>query len=85
MTTSFQTMVAMRDGVALNSPVGQLFQLFDVRNVTVLKGPQSGRYGRNATAGVISIESIKPIPRTSPMISCLSKSSSSRSLKWQPT
>jgi len=49
-----------RDGVALNSPVGQLFQLYDVKNVTVLKGPQSGRYGRNATAGVIAIESNKP-------------------------
>ena len=36
------------DGITINSPVGQLFQLFDVRNVTVLKGPQSGRFG---TAG----------------------------------
>jgi outer membrane receptor protein involved in Fe transport len=49
-----------RDGVALNSPVGQLFQLFDVKNVTVMKGPQSGRYGRNATAGAIAIESNRP-------------------------
>jgi len=49
-----------RDGVYLNSPAGQLFQLFDVANVSVLKGAQSGRYGRNATAGVIAMESIKP-------------------------
>lgn len=49
-----------RDGVALNSPVGQLFQLFDVKNVAVLKGPQSGRFGRNATAGVIGIETNRP-------------------------
>jgi len=48
------------DGIAINSPVGQLFQLFDVKNVTVLKGPQSGRYGRNATAGAIIIDSNLP-------------------------
>ncbi len=48
------------DGMAINSPVGQLFQLFDVKNVTVLKGPQSGRWGRNATAGAIIVDSNLP-------------------------
>ena len=48
------------DGMAINSPVGQLFQLFDVKNVTVLKGPQSGRWGRNSTAGAIIVDSNLP-------------------------
>ena len=48
------------DGMAINSPAGQLFQLFDVKNVTVLKGPQSGRWGRNATAGSIIVDSNLP-------------------------
>ncbi|MDE0884343.1 MAG: TonB-dependent receptor [Myxococcota bacterium] len=48
------------DGMAINSPAGQLFQLFDVKNVTVLKGPQSGRWGRNATAGAIIVDSNLP-------------------------
>jgi outer membrane receptor protein involved in Fe transport len=48
------------DGMAINSPVGQLFQLFDVKNVSVLKGPQSGRWGRNATAGAIIVDSNLP-------------------------
>jgi len=48
------------DGMSINSPAGQLFQLFDVKNVTVLKGPQSGRWGRNATAGAIIVDSNLP-------------------------
>ena len=48
------------DGVTINSPAGQLFQLFDTKNVTVLKGPQSGRFGRNATAGAIIVDSNLP-------------------------
>ncbi|MBW1884072.1 MAG: TonB-dependent receptor, partial [Deltaproteobacteria bacterium] len=48
------------DGVYLNSTVGQLAQLFDVRAVNVLRGPQGTLYGRNASAGVIEIESQPP-------------------------
>jgi iron complex outermembrane receptor protein len=48
------------DGVYFNSAVGQLAQLFDVRDVSVLRGPQGTLYGRNASAGVIRIESNRP-------------------------
>jgi iron complex outermembrane receptor protein len=48
------------DGVYMNSPTGQLFQLFDVENVEVLKGPQGSRYARNATAGAILVAARRP-------------------------
>ena len=44
----------------MNSPVAQLFQLFDVRNIQVLRGPEGGVGGRNATAGSIRIDSVEP-------------------------
>jgi iron complex outermembrane receptor protein len=48
------------DGVYMNSPAGQLFQLFDVERVEVLRGPQGSLYGRNATAGALQVWSRKP-------------------------
>lgn len=39
---------------------GQLFALFDVDRVEVLKGPQSTLFGRNATGGVVHFISRKP-------------------------
>jgi len=50
-----------QDGVALNAPALQLGQLFDIQNVEVLRGPQGGGAGRNASAGAIKITSRKPI------------------------
>ncbi len=49
-----------QDGVAVNSPAGQLFQLFDVQSIEVLRGPQGGVNGRNATAGAIVVNAFKP-------------------------
>jgi iron complex outermembrane receptor protein len=35
-------------------------QIFDMQQVQVLKGPQSTLYGRNATAGAVTIDSVPP-------------------------
>ncbi|MDH3521467.1 MAG: TonB-dependent receptor, partial [Myxococcales bacterium] len=48
------------DGIYVNSPAGQLFQLFDVANIEVLRGPQGSQSSRNATAGAIKVYSNKP-------------------------
>jgi iron complex outermembrane receptor protein len=49
-----------QDDVALNLPAIQLGQLFDVREVEVLRGPQGSGRGRNASAGAIKIHAVKP-------------------------
>jgi len=46
------------DGVYMYSPAGQLFGLFDVENLTVLRGPQPEL--TNANAGAIQIQSVRP-------------------------
>jgi iron complex outermembrane receptor protein len=48
------------DGVYMNSPIGQLFQFFDLAGVEVLRGPQGTINARNATAGAIRITPKKP-------------------------
>jgi iron complex outermembrane recepter protein len=48
------------DGMYMNSPLGQLFQFFDLGGVEVLRGPQGTTYARNATAGAIRITPNRP-------------------------
>jgi iron complex outermembrane receptor protein len=48
------------DGVYMNSPIGQLFQFFDLEGVEVLRGPQGALSARNATAGAIRVSPRKP-------------------------
>ncbi len=55
---SSSAVAVYQDGVYMNSPVGQLFQLYDTENVEVLRGPQPRL--RNANAGAIMIHPKKP-------------------------
>lgn len=48
------------DGVYLSSPRGTIFDLPDVERIEVLRGPQGTLFGRNATAGAVSISTRNP-------------------------
>ena len=48
------------DEVALNSPVVNILQTYDLERVEVLRGPQNTLYGRNTTGGAVNFISRKP-------------------------
>jgi outer membrane receptor protein involved in Fe transport len=48
------------DGIYRSRAVGQISDLPDIQRVEVLRGPQSTLFGKNASAGVISIVTQKP-------------------------
>ncbi len=48
------------DGVYLSSPRGSIFELPDVTRIEILRGPQGTLFGRNATAGAVSITTRDP-------------------------
>jgi len=48
------------DDVSIGTPIGAFFDLADIEQIEVLKGPQGTLYGRNATGGAIRITTRKP-------------------------
>lgn len=48
------------DGVYVSSPRGSIFELPDIQRLEVLRGPQGTLFGRNSTAGAISITTRDP-------------------------
>jgi iron complex outermembrane receptor protein len=48
------------DGVYLSSTRGSIFDLPDLERIEVLRGPQGTLFGRNATAGAVSISTRDP-------------------------
>jgi iron complex outermembrane receptor protein len=57
---SSSSVAVYNDDVYMNSPAGQLSQLFDIEQLEILRGPQGALYGRNASAGAIRVISRKP-------------------------
>jgi iron complex outermembrane receptor protein len=53
------------DDVVQENPMLKGFPLFDVAQVEVLRGPQGTLFGRNTTAGVVKVESVKPVLKKS--------------------
>jgi len=48
------------DGIYVGSPQGSIFNLPDIAQLEVLRGPQGTLFGRNATAGAINITTHDP-------------------------
>ncbi|WP_371398133.1 TonB-dependent receptor [Fretibacter rubidus] len=53
------------DGVYYGRLVGSLFDLVDLEQIEVLRGPQGTLYGRNSNGGAIKITTVKPQDETS--------------------
>jgi iron complex outermembrane receptor protein len=52
------------DGIYLNNPPAQNFDLLDVERIEVLRGPQGTLYGKNTVAGAINVITRKPDEET---------------------
>ncbi len=48
------------DGVPYENPILKGYPVFDVEAIEVLRGPQGTLFGRNAPAGVIKFDSVRP-------------------------
>ena len=50
------------DGVPVFDKNAFIFELYDVRQIDVLRGPQTTLYGRNSINGLIQVETAPPAP-----------------------
>lgn len=48
------------NGVYLGLPAGNVFDIFDLERIEVLRGPQGTLFGRNVTGGAVQITTAKP-------------------------
>lgn len=55
-----QPVAVIYDGVVQESPLLKGFPLFDMASIELDRGPQGVRVGRNASAGAIRFESVRP-------------------------
>ena len=55
-----QSVSIVLDGVPLSGSAGLIFDLVDIEQIEILRGPQGTLFGRNAAAGVVNIRTRKP-------------------------
>ncbi|HNP36773.1 MAG TPA: TonB-dependent receptor [Woeseiaceae bacterium] len=53
------------DDVVMENVVLKSFPLFDLKNVEVIRGPQGTLFGRNTTAGIVKINTMRPSQESS--------------------
>lgn len=55
-----QPVSVVMDDVVMENVVLKSFPLFDVQQVEIIRGPQGTLFGRNTTAGIVKIDTVKP-------------------------
>ena len=73
------------DGFYLPNPLAADFQLLNVQNIQVLKGPQGTLFGRNTTGGAILVTTAKPSTTPSAVVEASYGSYNDRKLQGYAT
>jgi iron complex outermembrane receptor protein len=58
---SSQPVSLVVDEIVQENPILKGFPVFDVERIEVLRGPQGTLFGRNTPAGIVKLDSVKPI------------------------